>query len=262
MYIGPKTPLFGGAVDSNIYALESGTLQSDPTLSRPRTRDDLFSDRTRIYSDNHLPVKKQPTFPKLIWMSYNDPILFLLTVAAVISLAIGLYQSFGAAHTSDTPSMGWVEGVVIVVIVLAGSLNDWEKQRQFQKLDNKQLESDVTAVCSAVPRLIHIPEVLVGDVVHLEPGDVVPADGIKIDGYNVVCESSATGETGLIHKTGGDKVFYAMEKETGVSYYLPCIPGCHSATITVRPGVRAADDKFYSGPSFAGFDLPWHRRYP
>lgn len=213
----PKTLAFSG-VDSNIHTLESGTLQSDQSLSRPRTRDDLFSDRRRIYSDNQLPIMKQPTFPKLLWMSYNDPILFLLTAAAIISLAIGLYQTFGADHSPGTPSVEWVEGVAIivaiVVIVLAGSLNDWEKQRQFQKLNKKQQERDVKVVRSGVSKLIHISELLVGDVIHLEPGDVVPADGIMIYGYNVICdESSTTGEADLIHKASGDRVFTAMENK-------------------------------------------------
>lgn len=49
---------------------------------------------------------------------------------------------------------------------------------------------------------------LVGDVVHLEPGDVVPADGILIDGFNIICdESSAIGESDAIHKQDGGIVY-------------------------------------------------------
>ena len=48
---------------------------------------------------------------------------------------------------------------------------------------------------------------MVGDVLHLEPGDLVPADGIFISGHNLKCdESSATGESDQMKKTSADQV--------------------------------------------------------
>ena len=50
-------------------------------------------------------------------------------------------------------------------------------------------------------------DILVGDIIHLEPGDVVPADGILVSGYNLRCdESSITGESDLLRKTPADQV--------------------------------------------------------
>lgn len=49
--------------------------------------------------------------------------------------------------------------------------------------------------------MISIHDVQVGDVLHLEPGEVVPADGIFIEGHNVKCdESAATGESDAVRK--------------------------------------------------------------
>jgi Ca2+-transporting ATPase len=54
---------------------------------------------------------------------------------------------------------------------------------------------------------------LVGDVLHLEPGDMIPADGIFITGHNVKCdESSATGESDSLKKTGGAQVSRLLEE--------------------------------------------------
>ncbi len=50
-------------------------------------------------------------------------------------------------------------------------------------------------------RQIHVHQVVVGDVVLLEPGEVTPCDGVFLSGHNVQCdESSATGESDAIKK--------------------------------------------------------------
>jgi Ca2+-transporting ATPase len=60
--------------------------------------------------------------------------------------------------------------------------------------------------------MINIHDLLVGDVLHLEPGDMIPADGIFITGHNVKCdESSATGESDQLKKTGGEQVMRLLE---------------------------------------------------
>jgi Ca2+-transporting ATPase len=57
-------------------------------------------------------------------------------------------------------------------------------------------------------------DVLVGDVMHLEPGDLIPVDGIFIQGHAVKCdESSATGESDLLRKVTADEVFRTLSKE-------------------------------------------------
>lgn len=52
--------------------------------------------------------------------------------------------------------------------------------------------------------MISIFDITVGDVLHLEPGDALPTDGVLISGHGVKCdESSATGESDQMKKTGG-----------------------------------------------------------
>ena len=174
-----------------------------------------FEDRKRVFQDNTLPTKKLLSIFQLMWMAYNDFVLFFLTAAAAVSLAVGFYQAFGTPRTASNPPIEWVEGVAIltaiIIIVLVGSVNDWEKERQFARLNKKQQDRAVKVIRSGTSQVLPISDVLVGDVVHLELGDVIPADGIFIDGYNVKCdESSSTGESHLMHKHGADEVFQAM----------------------------------------------------
>lgn len=70
-----------------------------------------FEDRIRVYKRNVLPAKKATPLWKLMWNAYNDQVLILLTVAAVISLALGLYETLGVEHPPGSPTpVDWVEG--------------------------------------------------------------------------------------------------------------------------------------------------------
>ena len=95
-----------------------------------------FMDRLRVFDCNKLPEKKADGFLVLFWRAYNDKIIILLTIAAVISLALGLYETF-AGHSK----VDWIEGVAICVAILivtvVTAVNDWQKEKQFIKLNRR-----------------------------------------------------------------------------------------------------------------------------
>jgi Ca2+-transporting ATPase len=189
---------------------------------------DNFSSRKRVFRDNRLPEKKGKSLLQLMWVTYNDKVLILLSAAAVVSLAVGLYQTFGQAHDPTNPSVEWVEGVAIIVaiviVVLVGSLNDYQKERQFAKLNKKKQDRLVKATRSGKTIEISVFDILVGDVLHLEPGDMIPVDGILIEGFNVKCdESQATGESDIIKKKAADEVFAAIENRDNLKKMDPFI---------------------------------------
>ncbi|ETN36943.1 calcium-translocating P-type ATPase, PMCA-type [Cyphellophora europaea CBS 101466] len=171
-----------------------------------------FADRIRVYKKNILPAKKATPLWKLMWAAYKDKVLLLLTAAAVISLALGLYETLGAKHEPGAPTpVDWVEGVAIcvaiIIVVGVGSLNDWQKERAFVRLNQKKEDREVKAIRSGKSLTINVADILVGDVLHIEPGDMIPADGVFINGSGVKCdESSATGESDALKKSGGDYV--------------------------------------------------------
>ena len=85
--------------------------------------------------------------------------------------------------------------------VMVGSLNDWQKERQFRVLNDKKEERGVKVIRSGDERIIDVKELLVGDIALLEPGEIIPCDGVFISGHNVKCdESGATGESDAIKK--------------------------------------------------------------
>ena len=197
------------------------------TASKSRHGEDSsFGDRRRIFKDNRLPEKKAKSIFQLAWMAYNDKVLLLLTAAAVISLALGIYQSITAKD--GEARVQWVEGVAIMaaiaIVVVVGAVNDWQKERQFIKLNKKKDDRNVTVIRSGKPEKISIYHVLVGDVMHLETGDMVPVDGVFIDGHNITFdEASATGESDLVKKHPGDDVYQAIEAHGNVAKMDPFI---------------------------------------
>lgn len=177
---------------------------------------DSFTDRRRVFGENRLPEKASKSLLQLAWLAYNDRVLILLSIAALISLGVGLYQTFGQPHKEGEAKVEWIEGVAITVailiVVVVGALNDWQKERQFAKLNQKKEDRMIKVIRSGKTQEICVFDVLAGDVVQLEPGDVVPVDGVLIEGYNVGCdESSATGESNLVKKHSGASVFEAIE---------------------------------------------------
>lgn len=95
-----------------------------------------FEDRVRVFSQNKLPARKSTGFFKLLWAAYNDKIIILLTIAAVISLSLGIYET-----VDEGTGVDWVEGVAICVAILivtiVTAVNDWQKERQFAKLNKR-----------------------------------------------------------------------------------------------------------------------------
>ncbi|KAI0113675.1 calcium-translocating P-type ATPase [Nemania sp. FL0031] len=174
-----------------------------------------FLDRRQFFTENRLPEKKPKTLLDLAWQTYNDKVLILLTIAAVVSLALGLYQTFGGSHENGEPRVEWIEGVAIlvaiIIVVLVGTLNDWNMQRQFNQLNKQQSDRTVNVVRSGKTMEISIFDLLVGDVALLSVGDLVPVDGVFINGFGVKCdESTATGESDLMKKVPADTVFAAL----------------------------------------------------
>lgn len=165
----------------------------------------LIDDRKRVFGDNVLPQRTSKSLLALMWLALQDKVLVLLSIAAVVSLALGLFQDFGTPQPAGQPPVDWVEGVAIMIavliVVVVGSINDWQKERQFKVLNEKKEERGVKVIRNGVERLIDVKEVVVGDVALLEPGEIVPCDGIFLAGHNVKCdESAATGESDAIKK--------------------------------------------------------------
>lgn len=203
---------FEDAVHLASPASDKTAVEEEPEMARGDVEvpSGAFGDRKRIFNENKLPEKRIKNIFELMWMAYNDKVLIVLSVAAVIALSLGIYQAIAYGGVE------WIEGVAIIVaitvVVLVGAINDWQKERQFAKLNKKKEARNVKVVRSGTTQEIDVQAILVGDVLLVEPGDILPVDGIFISGHSVKCdESSATGESDVMKKTPADDVYRAME---------------------------------------------------
>jgi len=76
----------------------------------------------------------------------------------------------------------WIEGitilVAIVIVILVGSLNDWQKEKQFKVLNEKREECIIKVIHDGEEQMINIYSVVVGDVMLFEPSEIIPCDSI------------------------------------------------------------------------------------
>jgi Ca2+-transporting ATPase len=201
-----------------------------------RAEENVFADREAVYGRNVLPETKSKTLLGLMWEALHDKIMIILSIAAIVSLSIGLYEDFGpGSENNDEPKVHWIEGVAILVsvfiVITAGSINDYQKEKQFRALNAKKDDRKVKALRGGESVMISVYDVQVGDVLLLEPGDLLCADGIFIQGHNLKCdESAATGESDTIEKARDkDQFILSGSKVTeGVGSFLVTAVGVNS----------------------------------
>ena len=175
----------------------------------------------------------------------SDPTLLLLLCAGGVSLGIALSQG---SRGGDQPH-GWVEGAAIelavAVVVLVTASNDAAKERQFEALNDAQ-ESDLSSRCcrnGTVRPVVHA-DLVVGDVLHLEGGDKVPADCLVISAHDLVAdESSMTGEADVVRKVVGNALLSGTHIAEGCGTCVVVAVGAHSmfgrlAGLIVEPRMR------------------------
>ncbi|XP_053326145.1 plasma membrane calcium-transporting ATPase 2 isoform X2 [Spea bombifrons] len=192
-------------------------LKTSPTEGLPGTLTDLEK-RRQVFGQNLIPPKKPKTFLQLVWEALQDVTLIILEIAAIISLGLSFYRPPGgenedcggvAAGGEDEgeAEAGWIEGAAIllsvVCVVLVTAFNDWSKEKQFRGLQSRiEQEQKFSVVRGSQVIQIPVAELVVGDIAQIKYGDLLPTDGIFIQGNDLkIDESSLTGESDQVRKS-------------------------------------------------------------
>jgi Cd2+/Zn2+-exporting ATPase len=103
-----------------------------------------------------------------------------------------------------------VDGAVLILIfAISGALEGYAMQRTERSIQGlMSLTTDTARVVrNGQERITPISELKIGDQVLVKPGEFVPTDGLVVEGFSTLNQSSITGESIPVEKTVGDEVF-------------------------------------------------------
>jgi Ca2+-transporting ATPase len=184
----------------------------DDGLSLAEERED-FAARRAEFGTNVMPQRKKRTLLSMIWEGCQDFVIIVLTIASIVSIILGtayperVYDARCLCY--KTSSTGWVEGVAIIIavliVILVGALQDYDKERKFRALGKTDVRY-IKVVRGGKPKELLVEDILAGDVVILDWGKAVPADGFLISADDMkVDEASVTGEAEPVKKDARDR---------------------------------------------------------
>ncbi|KAM0905601.1 hypothetical protein ACQ4PT_017279 [Festuca glaucescens] len=174
----------------------SGLLKSDLDRGINAAEDEL-SQRRDVFGANTYPRKKRKNILRFIFDACKDLTLIILMVAAAISLTLGM--------ATEGVKEGWYEGgsifLAVFLVILVTATSDYRQSLQFQHLNEEKQNIQVEVLRGGKRFRASIFDIVVGDVIPLNIGDQVPADGILISGHSLaIDESSMTGESKTVRK--------------------------------------------------------------
>ena len=147
------------------------------------------------YGENVLTPPARTPMWKLFLEKFSDPIIRILLVALLLSIAVSVYHvATGEAGASALFEPAGI-ALAILLATVVGFLFEMSAAKKFDILN--QVNDDLPVKVVRGGHIVEIPkrEVVVGDIVMLNAGDEIPADGILLSAVSVqVNESSLTGE--------------------------------------------------------------------
>ncbi|MGH8633484.1 MAG: HAD-IC family P-type ATPase [Burkholderiales bacterium] len=154
-------------------------------------------DRLRTLGPNELTEKPRPGFLALLWGQFNNYLVIILIVAALIALALG----------------EWVDSIAIMIIValnaVVGVIQESKAEQALAAL-KKMAAPNAQVIRDGAETTIPGRELIPGDIVLLEAGNYVPADMRLVTSVNLkVEEASLTGESVPVEK----KAAVVLEKD-------------------------------------------------
>ena len=162
------------------------------------TDNEVLESRQR-YGSNLLTPPKRPSMWKLYLEKFNDPVIRVLLVAAVFSLIISIIENEYAETIGIFFAIFLATGI--------GFYFEYDANKKFDLLNAVGEETPVTVLRNGKVHEIPRKDIVVGDIVILNTGEEVPADGTLVEAVSLqVNESSLTGEL-MVNKTTDEAHF-------------------------------------------------------
>ncbi|WP_105317931.1 cation-translocating P-type ATPase [Thermus tenuipuniceus] len=160
--------------------------------------------KKRLAEHGHNALPEKP--PEPIWRrflrQFQSPLIYILLFALVVDLGLWVFEG---AHGFPLESLA-----ILAILLLNATLGTLQEKRSEEALRRLKALAEPLVWVLRDGRFQHLPsrDLVPGDVVRLEAGDRIPADGILLEASGVlVDESLLTGESVPVEKRVGDEVF-------------------------------------------------------
>ncbi len=180
----------------------------------------LGAEQVRRSAEKHgsntlTPPERDPWWVQFL-EKFDDPTIKILLAAAMISLLMTVLEKFVLKHqeASFVDSVGIF--LAVLLATLCGFFSELKSAREFDLLNKVKDDIKIKVLRNGQMTEISINDVVVGDLVHLDLGDKVPADGLVVDALGLLVDQSVmTGESVPVEKQSID--LNAFNSNDGVS---------------------------------------------
>ena len=201
--------------DINYFNEKGGINQLLSDLATDKTKGVSSTEgREQYFGTNKVFRKPPPSFCEFVKEALADKMIIILICCSIFEIGISLFYIF---VEEEKDNMDWVDGfsiiVAVLVVVSVGSITNYKKEMKFQDLNNVQNGSTTyNVIRNGIPRKIISDEILVGDLIKINYGEILPADMLMVEGNGIkIDESSLTGESNAVAKKPFEKCKEEME---------------------------------------------------
>ena len=152
------------------------------------TAEQVEESRNKHGSNSLTQIPAEPLWKKIL-EGFKDPMIMILLVALVVQVVLFF---LGQAE--------WFEPAgILIAIMIANGVASVSESKQEGKASALKAEGEAKETAKVIRdgklEEIHVSEIVVGDIVYLQAGDKIPADGIVIEGELKVDQAALNGET-------------------------------------------------------------------
>ncbi len=196
------------------------------------TADEVTRSRER-FGSNTLTRRKGKSFLRRFLGNLNDPIIRILLCALAVNLILTLQNS------------DWIEtvgiGVAVFLATLISTLSESSSERAFARLAAEAAQTDCRVRRAGKVSRLPICDLVVGDIVLLSAGEMIPADGILLRGSLFADQSAMTGESREVQKLAGGA--YGSDPSAPAALFRGCTVTAGGGEL----GVTAVGDAGFLG---------------
>lgn len=152
-----------------------------------------------VYGSNSFAAQSRESLAKRIWDASTEPMLLMLIFAAIITLAVNITRYFTGGEYNFLECVGIFAAIALSVVITI--ITEGKSAKAFEALNKINEDMLIKVIRSGEPQLVTQKEIVVGDIIMVETGDKIVADGRLLESNDLaVDESALTGESVPVNK--------------------------------------------------------------